>query len=115
MNKNYQDKRRLVRWLLIVIALIVPFVRINGNSLFRFDVNELILYFFGLSLPINNFFFILLATLFLIFLFVTMTLMYGRIWCGWLCPQSVTMEVTSFIDKLKKGDVSKNACGLAIC
>jgi len=107
MNKNYQDKRRLVRWLLIVIALIVPFVRINGNSLFRFDVNELILYFFGLSLPINNFFFILLATLFLIFLFVTMTLMYGRIWCGWLCPQSVTMEVTSFIDKLKKGDVSK--------
>lgn len=107
MSKSYQDKRRFVRWILILTTLIVPFIKVNGNSFLRFDVGELIFYFFGFPLPINNFFFILLLTLFFTFLFITMTLMYGRIWCGWLCPQSVVMEVTSFVDKVKKGETGK--------
>ncbi len=102
MNNNYQEKRRLVRWILIITALVIPFVKINGNSLIRFDVSELVLYLFGLSLPIYNFFFVLLITLFFTFFFIMMTLVYGRIWCGWLCPQSVTMEVTSFMDNKEK-------------
>lgn len=109
MSRSYQDKRRFVRWILIITALVVPFIKINGNSLLRFDVGELIFYFFGFPLPINNFFFILLLTLFFTFLFITMTLMYGRIWCGWLCPQSVVMEVTSFMDRVKKGEAGKKA------
>lgn len=102
MNSSYQSKRRLVRWILILTVLAVPFIKINGNSLIRFDVSELVLYLFGMSLPIYNFFFVLLVTLFFTFFFIMMTLVYGRIWCGWLCPQSVTMEVTSFIDRAKK-------------
>ncbi|MEF3254989.1 MAG: 4Fe-4S binding protein [Deferribacterales bacterium] len=106
-NNNYQSKRSLLRKILISIALIIPFIKIDGNSLFRFDIRELIFYLLGYPLPINNFFFILLATLFFTFAFITMTLVYGRIWCGWLCPQSVTIEVTSFIDKVKKGEVGR--------
>ncbi|MCA1932222.1 MAG: 4Fe-4S binding protein [Calditerrivibrio sp.] len=104
---NYQDKRAFVRKILIALFLLVPFIRINGHSFFRFDIPDLIFYFFGFTVPINNFFFILLVTLFLTFAFITMTLMFGRIWCGWICPQSVTMEVTSFVDKVKKGENSK--------
>lgn len=103
-ENSYQEKRGFVRKIVIALVFFIPFVRINGNSLFRFDISELILYFFGFTVPINNFFFILLITLFFTFAFITVTLMFGRIWCGWVCPQSVTMEVTSFIDKIKKGE-----------
>ncbi|MCX8083374.1 MAG: 4Fe-4S binding protein [Calditerrivibrio sp.] len=112
MSSNYQQKRKVVRIILISLSLIIPFVKINGNSLLRFDIGELILYLFGYPIPIKNFFFVLLATLFVTFLFVTMTLVYGRIWCGWLCPQSVSMEVTAFVDKLKKGQLAKKGINL---
>jgi cytochrome c oxidase accessory protein FixG len=96
---GYQSKRALVRNILILISLIIPFIRINGHSLLRFDISELILYFFGLVIPINNLFFLLLVTLFITFLFFFITVVYGRIWCGWLCPQTITMDITSFLDK----------------
>jgi len=84
---GYQSKRAFVRNILILISLTIPFIRINGHSLLRFDISELILYFFGLVIPINNFFFLLLVTLFFTFLFFFITVVYGRIWCGWLCPR----------------------------
>jgi len=96
---GYQSKRAFVRNILILISLTIPFIRINGHSLLRFDISELILYFFGLVIPINNFFFLLLVTLFFTFLFFFITVVYGRIWCGWLCPQTITMDITSFLDK----------------
>jgi len=46
-------------------------------------------------------FIVLVATLFLALLFILITLVFGRIWCGWLCPQTVLVDFTSVVDRAK--------------
>ena len=102
MIKGVQFWRRLVEILEGVVILGLPFVKIKGQSALRFDVPSLKLHFFGATLFMDEFFIVLTAVIFLVFLFVFVTLMFGRIWCGWACPQTVLIDYTGFVDKAKK-------------
>jgi len=51
----------------------------------------------------DEFFLLLLVVLFATFLFIWITLLFGRIWCGWLCPQIVFVDVTASSGKKGKG------------
>lgn len=99
MIKTIQAWRRLVRLLHAILILGLPFIRINKQSALRFDIPSLKLYFFGNVLWMDEFFIVLIATLFLTFLIVFITVVFGRIWCGWLCPQTVISDITGFVDK----------------
>lgn len=103
---NFQSYRRVVRIFLIVTAIVLPFIKINGNHLLIFDIYTFKFHIFGLVLQINQFLPLLALALFITFLFLYITVTFGRIWCGWLCPQSVSMEVTSFMDKFSKNAIS---------
>jgi len=100
-NKRIQPWRRFVSALEAAIILGIPFLRINGESALRFDIASLRLHFFGLSLWMEEFFILLIAVIFLTFLFLFMTLLFGRIWCGWLCPQTVLSDLIRFMEKAK--------------
>jgi polyferredoxin len=84
-----------------VILLGLPFLKIKGESALRFDVPSLQLHLFGLTLWMEEFFIVLIALIFLALLIILITLLFGRIWCGWLCPQTVIADFTSFVDKAK--------------
>jgi len=71
------------------MVLILPFLRVRGESALRFDIPSLRLHFFGAVLWIDEFYLVLLGLLFLGILAVAVTVVLGRIWCGWLCPQTV--------------------------
>lgn len=108
MIKTIQAWRRLVRLLHALLLLGIPFIKINGQSALRFDIPSLRLYFFGNVLWMDEFFIVLVATLFLTFLIVFITVVFGRIWCGWLCPQTVISDITGFVDKAyRKGVIYK--------
>ncbi len=84
--------RRIVAWLLIVVFTVTPFIRIQGRPLFLFDIPAREFTLFGFTfLPTDT----LLLAIFMvgallsIFLF---TALFGRVWCGWACPQTVYME-----------------------
>ena len=104
---NYAGKPkitiRLLRWITEILQAILilglPFVKIHGESAFRFDIPTLRLHVFGCTIWIQEFFIVLVATLFITLLIVFTTLVFGRIWCGWLCPQTVLVDFTSFVDK----------------
>lgn len=105
---------RSLRWItellqaILIIAL--PFLRINNESAFRFDLTTLRLHIFGASIWMHEFFIVLVATIFLTLLIVFVTLLFGRVWCGWLCPQTVLVDFTPFMDKARnKGLVYKAA------
>jgi polyferredoxin len=93
----WKHYRRTVGILQAILLTGLPFVRINEQSAFRFDIRELNLYFFGTIIRIDEFYLILAAILFLLLLISLITAILGRVWCGWLCPQTVLLDLTEGI------------------
>lgn len=83
------------------LVLGIPFVSVNGQSALRFDVPSLTLFFFGAQIGMDEFFLVLVTLLFLGFLIVLLTVLLGRVWCGWLCPQTVIVELTRSFDRMR--------------
>ncbi len=100
--------RRVVAYALIAIFAITPFTKVNGKQTILLDLMERQFTFFGKTFYPHD---TLLLGLFLIMLFVTIflvTALFGRVWCGWICPQTVYMEyVFRPIERLFEGDPSK--------
>ena len=110
--KRFQHWRRIVRILEAVIVIGLPFITINSTSALRFDIPALQLHFFGISIWMEEFFIVLIAIFFLVFLFACITLLYGRVWCGWVCPQTVISDLTGFLHN-KEGSVLQRIFSLA--
>jgi polyferredoxin len=85
----WRTRRRVAALLQGAAFLLLPFLRIRGESAFRFDIPSLRLHFFGTVLWIEEFYLFLLGVLFLLILGLAVTVVLGRIWCGWICPQTV--------------------------
>jgi len=85
------------RWAGLAQSLLfvgLPFVRIRGESALRFDVPSLRLHLFGATLWMGELFVLLLGTLAIVFLFLLVTVVWGRVWCGWSCPQTLLGDLT---------------------
>lgn len=113
--ETLQGWRRLVGALEAAVLIGLPFLRIRGESALRFDIPTLQLHFFGLTLWMEEFFILLIGILFITFLFFFITLIFGRIWCGWLCPQTVLGDITARIEKtFGKRDSSRTMAWILI-
>ncbi|MFA6147931.1 MAG: 4Fe-4S dicluster domain-containing protein [bacterium] len=93
----WKSRRRIVALLGGAATLLLPFLRIRGRSAARFDLPTLSLHLFGAVVPIDEFYLVLLGTLFLVALTLWVTVVFGRLWCGWLCPQTVIGEIGEWI------------------
>ncbi|CAH2031748.1 4Fe-4S dicluster domain-containing protein [Trichlorobacter ammonificans] len=91
--------RKLVQWLSTLLLLLVPFLQVGGESLLRLDAASRTLHVFGAALRIEEFYLFLLVTLLLVFLFLFVTMMFGRVWCGWLCPQTTLSDLAEFLTR----------------
>ena len=111
MIQKYRSKVKIAYTLILIF---LPFLKIKGNSALRFDIPSLKLFFFGFTIDINNFFLVLMLTFFIIFAFFFATQVFGRVWCGWLCPQTVIVDFTRFIDFMKKKPAVKKAINYLI-
>lgn len=92
-------KRKLAQWLSTLLLLLLPFARAGGESLLRLDAGSRTLLFFGTTVRIEEFYLFLLAVLILVFGFLFVTMVFGRVWCGWLCPQTTVTDLAEFIDR----------------
>jgi cytochrome c oxidase accessory protein FixG len=99
-----------------LLFLALPFVRLGGESALRFDVPSLTLHVFGAALAMNEFFVLLPATIFVAFLFLAVTVAFGRVWCGWSCPQTVLSDLTRLVQPPagKRRRPWRRAAGLAL-
>ncbi len=84
------------------LVLGLPFVRVGGESALRFDVPALRLHLFGTSLWMDELFLVLARTLFLALAFLWATLAFGRLWCGWSCPQTLLSDLTAPLDRWRR-------------
>ncbi len=106
---RFQPWRRLAFFLQASVIIGLPFVRVGGESAFRFDVPTLLLHFFGHTLWMQEFFLFLLVTLWFTFVIVLATTVLGRLWCGWLCPQSALLELVDWVgDVIRLGPAGRH-------
>ncbi|MBX7151719.1 cytochrome c oxidase accessory protein CcoG [bacterium] len=102
---------RLRAWfsvLLIAIMIGVPFIQYNGHPFVLLNVVERKFILFGLAFWPQDFHIFALAFLSLIIFIVLFTAVFGRVWCGWACPQTVFMEmVFRKIEYLIEGDAAQ--------
>lgn len=93
-------KRALFQWLTTILIIGLPFIRVSGESLLRFDFNSLTLYAFGHEYPITDLsLFLMLVIAFTLF-FLLVTLAFGRAWCGWACPQTSLVDFVEWLARI---------------
>ncbi len=97
-------RRRWTAWGLIAIFTLLPFVKIGGKPFVLLDIVSRRFTIFGITfLPTDT----VLLAIFLVGLLLTVflfTALFGRVWCGWACPQTVYMEfVFRPIERLFEG------------
>jgi cytochrome c oxidase accessory protein FixG len=90
---NYHQWRVVVSLLLLTILLGTPFIKYNDQPLFLFNIFERKFIIFGSIFWPQDFYIIVVAFLTLIVFIVLFTVVYGRIFCGWVCPQTIFMEM----------------------
>lgn len=85
----YRQKRYLVFALITAIALVLPFITIDGHHFFllSFDKKQLHLLFTAFDMQELYLMPFVLMFFFLTIFFVTT--LGGRVWCGWSCPQTI--------------------------
>lgn len=85
--------RTWLTWVLLGVMFAGPFIRINGNPLLMINIVERKFSVLGVIFwPQDNLVFALGFLLFLMGIAV-FTAAFGRLWCGWTCPQTVLMEM----------------------
>ena len=85
--------RTWMSWALLALLFAGPFIRINGNPYFMFNIVERKFSILGqLFWPQDSAIFAIALLLFITSIIV-FTTAFGRLWCGWTCPQTLLMEM----------------------
>ncbi|QDU32101.1 4Fe-4S binding domain protein [Poriferisphaera corsica] len=89
---KYLSMRRWVAYLLIGVFTLLPYIKLNGKPFVLLDiVHRKFTIFFYTFLPTDSILLAMLAVSFFVGIFLV-TAVFGRVWCGWACPQTVYME-----------------------
>ena len=100
--------RRTFQWLTVVTIILLPWIQPNGTSLIRIDIPSLSLLFFGQVLRIPELYLLLLFVLMTGAAFLLITLVFGRLWCGWACPQTTLTDIVEWMAKRLKLKIVSN-------
>ena len=87
------DKRKLVSYILLAILLSSPFIKINGNQFMMFNVMERRFNIFSFPFWPQDFHLFVMSMIIGVVGLALFTVAFGRIFCGWFCPQTIFMEM----------------------
>lgn len=85
--------RKYVSYVLLFFLIASPFVKINGNQFLLFNVLERRFNIFGFPFWPQDFHLVVVSMLAGVIFVALFTVAYGRIFCGWMCPQTIFMEM----------------------
>lgn len=86
----YHPVRKAIHAICVVIFVILPFFNVM-----RFDIPRQRFYIIGQELWINEFGIIFFSLMFLMFLIAGTSMIYGRVYCGYMCPQMIFSEAAT--------------------
>ncbi|MGA9650044.1 cytochrome c oxidase accessory protein CcoG [Pedobacter sp.] len=85
--------RKWVSYGLLISLFSAPFLRYKGEQLVLLNFLERKFVFFGLIFTPQDFYLFAFAMLIFILFVICFTVVLGRLWCGWACPQTIFMEM----------------------
>jgi len=100
--------RRTFQWLMTLTIILLPWIQPGGVSLVRIDIPNLSLHLLGQVLRIQELYLLLLFILVTIITFLLITLVFGRLWCGWACPQTTLTDLAEWLARRLKLKVLGN-------
>lgn len=90
---KYYKYRKWVSYFLLTFLILAPFVKINGNQFLMFNILERRFNIFGFPFWPQDFYLFVISILIGVVFITLFTVVYGRIFCGWICPQTIFMEM----------------------
>lgn len=90
---SFYDKRKIVSYLLLIVLFVLPFIKINGEPFILLNVLERHFILFGIPFSPQDFYIFALSMITGMLFIVLFTVVFGRLFCGWVCPQTIFMEM----------------------
>ena len=90
---KYYEKRKIVSYLLLAFLVAAPFVKINGNQFLMFNVLERRFNVFSFPFWPQDFHLFVISMIIGVLFIALFTVSFGRIFCGWICPQTIFLEM----------------------
>ena len=90
---KYTNYRLLVSILLLIIYFSIPFIKINGNPVLLINIIERQFYILGQPFYPQDFFILALGAITSLVFIILFTVAFGRIFFGWICPQTIFLEM----------------------
>ncbi len=90
---RFTRAREVVAVFLLSLFFAGPFLTVNGQPVLLLNILERKFIVFGMAFFPADFHLLALGGLSLLLSLVLFTAIYGRIWCGWACPQTIFMEM----------------------
>ncbi|HMD61649.1 MAG TPA: cytochrome c oxidase accessory protein CcoG [Opitutaceae bacterium] len=102
---RYRSARRASALVLIAVYLSLPWIKVGGYPSVFLDVARRRFHLFGLTLAAQDLWLLFFLISGLGFGLFFVTALFGRIWCGWACPQTVFLEhVYRRVERWIEGD-----------
>lgn len=90
---KFYNWRNIVTVFYLLIFFTLPWIKYQGEPLFLANLAERKFILFGVIFWPQDFFLFVIGMLTFIVFIVLFTVVFGRIFCGWICPQTIFMEM----------------------
>jgi len=90
---RYYEYRKIVSYVLIAFLFAAPFVKIGGNQFLLFNVLERRFNIFGFPFWPQDFHLFVISMIIGVVFITLFTVGFGRVFCGWVCPQTIFLEM----------------------
>lgn len=90
---RYYDKRKIVSYVLLLMLFSFPFIKINGHQFILLNFFERKFHIFGIPFWPQDFYLVMISMVVGVVFVTLFTVAFGRIFCGWICPQTIFMEM----------------------
>lgn len=90
---KFTKYRELVAAFLLLVFFTLPLIKIQGNPVLLFNILERKFFIFGQPFYPQDFYLVAVGAITSIVFIILFTVVFGRIFCGWICPQTIFMEM----------------------
>jgi len=90
---RFYEYRKYVSYGLLLFLFASPFIKVNGHQFLMFNILERRFNIFGFPFWPQDFHLVVISMIAGVIFVALFTVAYGRIFCGWMCPQTIFMEM----------------------